>query len=297
MRSGPPGPVQPKSLHLFHPLLLLLFAIFSSSAPYFFSRPSADQLLLALHQAALPAIYSCYPSPSWPVDRHFVPRFPSLLPLWVAFARTFSTYCYKYFLPLHSLNPFTSGALLAPPLPTKPQPLHRGRLLRSAAAAEARRIRSLDTSLTMALPDDKELESILGDGVDLNTFKQILEMDEPGDNEFSTSIVFGFFEQAEETFESMNTALNEKDLDKLSELGHFLKGSSATLGLIKVRDGCEKIQRYGKQENLDGSPEPDTDVCLERVKEALTAVKSDYEEVELGLKKFYDKDDEEEEGA
>lgn len=90
---------------------------------------------------------------------------------------------------------------------------------------------------------------------------------------------------------------NEKDLDKLSELGHFLKGSSATLGLIKVRDGCEKIQRYGKQENLDGSPEPDTNVCLERVKEALTAVKSDYEEVEVGLKKFYDKDDEEEEGA
>jgi osomolarity two-component system phosphorelay intermediate protein YPD1 len=32
-------------------------------------------------------------------------------------------------------------------------------------------------------------------------------MDEPGDNEFSTSIVFGFFEQAEETFESMDTAL------------------------------------------------------------------------------------------
>ncbi|UKZ82233.1 hypothetical protein TrVFT333_010018 [Trichoderma virens FT-333] len=149
----------------------------------------------------------------------------------------------------------------------------------------------------MALPDDKELESILGDGVDLTTFKQILEMDEPGDNEFSTSIVFGFFEQAEETFESMDLALGEKDLEKLSELGHFLKGSSATLGLIKVRDGCEKIQRYGKQENLDGSPEPDADVCLARVKEALMAVKSDYEEVEIGLKKFYDKDDEDEDGA
>ncbi|KAL7948233.1 putative histidine phosphotransferase HPT1p [Trichoderma barbatum] len=149
----------------------------------------------------------------------------------------------------------------------------------------------------MALPDDKELETILGDGVDLNTFKQILEMDEPGDNEFSTSIVFGFFEQAEETFESMDTALGDKDLEKLSELGHFLKGSSATLGLIKVRDGCEKIQRYGKQENLDGSPEPDTSVCLARVKEALTAVKSDYSEVEVGLKKFYDKDDEDEDGA
>ncbi|KAH6605027.1 histidine phosphotransferase [Trichoderma cornu-damae] len=149
----------------------------------------------------------------------------------------------------------------------------------------------------MALLDDKELESVLGDGVDLITFKQILEMDEPDDNEFSTSIVFGFFEQAEETFEFMDTALDGKNLERLSELGHFLKGSSATLGLVKVRDGCEKIQRYGKQENLDGSPETDVEVCLARVKEALTAVKSDYEEVEARLKKLYDKIDEDEEGA
>ncbi|GFP57205.1 hypothetical protein ACSS6W_010549 [Trichoderma asperelloides] len=148
----------------------------------------------------------------------------------------------------------------------------------------------------MALPDDKELEAIFGDTIDLTTFKQILEMDEPGDNEFSSSIVFGFFDQAEETFASMDTALDAEDLEKLSELGHFLKGSSATLGLVKVRDGCEKIQRYGKQENLDGSPENDVKVCLEQIKKALTAVKSDYEEVETGLRNFY-KDDDEEEGA
>lgn len=47
----------------------------------------------------------------------------------------------------------------------------------------------------------------LGDGVDLNTFNQILEMDEPDDREFSYSIVFGFFEQAEETFGRMDEAL------------------------------------------------------------------------------------------
>lgn len=87
-----------------------------------------------------------------------------------------------------------------------------------------------------------------------------------------------------------------EDLEKLSELGHFLKGSSATLGLVKVRDGCEKIQRYGKQENLDGSPENDVKVCLEQIKKALTAVKSDYEEVETGLRNFY-KDDDDEDGA
>jgi osomolarity two-component system phosphorelay intermediate protein YPD1 len=41
----------------------------------------------------------------------------------------------------------------------------------------------------------------------VDTFEQILEMDEPDDNEFSSSIVFGFFEQAEETFGQIEEAL------------------------------------------------------------------------------------------
>lgn len=91
-----------------------------------------------------------------------------------------------------------------------------------------------------------------------------------------------------------NSHREAEELEKLSELGHFLKGSSATLGLVKVRDGCEKIQRYGKQENLDGSPEKDVKVCLEQIKSALTTVKADYEKVEKGLRSFYAEDDEEE---
>lgn len=135
--------------------------------------------------------------------------------------------------------------------------------------------------------EEKFDESTLGDGVDLNTFNQILEMDEPGDNEFSSSIVFGFFEQAEETFSSMDSALKDKDLKTLSQLGHFLKGSSATLGLVRVRDGCERIQRYGKKENVDGTPEPDSDLCLKRIDEALKTVKNDYAEVEKALRRYY----------
>lgn len=83
----------------------------------------------------------------------------------------------------------------------------------------------------------------------------------------------------------------EKDLDQLSQLGHFLKGSSATLGLVKVRDGCEKIQRYGKNENVDGSAEPDSDLCLKRIEEALQTVKTDYQDVERTLRRYYEKND------
>ncbi|KAH0600686.1 hypothetical protein MHUMG1_01685 [Metarhizium humberi] len=139
---------------------------------------------------------------------------------------------------------------------------------------------------------DGSAEHNFGDAIDMNTFDQILEMDDPGNDDFSSSIVFGFFTQAQETFDNMNTALTQKDLKTLSELGHFLKGSSATLGLVKVRDGCEKIQRYGKNENLDGSPEPDSELCLKRITEALVTVKADYKDVEGKLKAYYTKDDE-----
>jgi osomolarity two-component system phosphorelay intermediate protein YPD1 len=69
------------------------------------------------------------------------------------------------------------------------------------------------------------------------------------------------------------------------------------LGLNHVRDGCEKIQRYGKLENVDGTPEPDEELCLERIKEALKAVKADYQDVEKTLKRYYDKKNAEYEAA
>jgi osomolarity two-component system, phosphorelay intermediate protein YPD1 len=46
-----------------------------------------------------------------------------------------------------------------------------------------------------------------GDNVDRGTFEQILDMDEEDDREFSRSIVFGFLEQAEQTFDKMEAEL------------------------------------------------------------------------------------------
>ncbi|KAK8011791.1 hypothetical protein PG989_000051 [Apiospora arundinis] len=128
----------------------------------------------------------------------------------------------------------------------------------------------------------------LGDSIDSEAFSQILEMDaSEDDREFSQSIVFGFFEQVEETFEKMDEALEAKNLDELSELGHFLKGSSCTLGLTKISDSCEKIQRYGKQENEDGTPETDEELCLSRITVALKSLKTEYSEAETVLRKFF----------
>jgi osomolarity two-component system phosphorelay intermediate protein YPD1 len=78
------------------------------------------------------------------------------------------------------------------------------------------------------------------------------------------------------------------DLAQLSAEGHFLKGSSATLGLTKVKDSCEKIQHYGAHKDETGTvDEPDDAKCLSRIKKTLETVKTEYAEVEKALRRFY----------
>lgn len=72
----------------------------------------------------------------------------------------------------------------------------------------------------------------------------------------------------------------EKDLEKLSALGHFLKGSSATLGLINIREGCEKIQNLGDNKDESGLKELDDNAeCLKRIQVILEDLKREYKTV------------------
>ncbi|KAK3293456.1 uncharacterized protein B0H64DRAFT_404607 [Chaetomium fimeti] len=86
---------------------------------------------------------------------------------------------------------------------------------------------------------------------------------------------------------SLSTNRSAKDLNELSSLGHFLKGSSATLGFNKIRDSCQIIQQYGHRMTVDGSAEPDETVCLKKITDALKTVKVDTENLEKQMKKFF----------
>ncbi|KAL9618165.1 MAG: hypothetical protein Q9160_007115 [Pyrenula sp. 1 TL-2023] len=139
-----------------------------------------------------------------------------------------------------------------------------------------------------AIVDDGD-DIDFGDNLDRTTFDQVLEMDE-GDEErdFSKEIFYNFFEQAETTFSKMERGLEQRALRELSELGHFLKGSSATLGLVKVKDACEKIQHFGAHKDETGAnDELDDQVCLNGIKAALAECKTAYEEVSNQLRRFY----------
>ena len=80
---------------------------------------------------------------------------------------------------------------------------------------------------------------------------------------------------------------SEKDLLELSTLGHFLKGSSAAVGVIRVRDSCEYMQHYGKKADKDGITELTEEVALEKLTKTLEEVKEEYKEAEASLRKFY----------
>ncbi|KAJ3556498.1 hypothetical protein NP233_g11962 [Leucocoprinus birnbaumii] len=90
-------------------------------------------------------------------------------------------------------------------------------------------------------------------------------------------MVEGFYDQAEETFQSMDGYLESKNLSELSEKGHFLKGSSAAIGITKVQRSCEEIQNYGKLQGNDEKP-ISTAEALERLQKVLARVKGEYEE-------------------
>lgn len=79
-----------------------------------------------------------------------------------------------------------------------------------------------------------------------------------------------------------------KDLLKLSDLGHFLKGSSAALGVAKVQWSCEKMQHYGKLRDEVNSVDLDETTALEKISTLLVQVKEEHAEAEKWLKKYYE---------
>lgn len=86
----------------------------------------------------------------------------------------------------------------------------------------------------------------------------------------------------------LNYISESEELKSLSNLGHFLKGSSATLGLFKVRDACEKIQNWGNGKDDTGERDLDKAVCLKRIENILPKLRSDVQDARVFLEKFYD---------
>ena len=76
----------------------------------------------------------------------------------------------------------------------------------------------------------------------------------------------------------------------MSDLGHFLKGSSAAVGLIKLKASCEKIQNYGNKLDETGNHSIAPDESLAKIRDVLVVTKRDFRDAEIWLKRFYGED-------
>lgn len=79
----------------------------------------------------------------------------------------------------------------------------------------------------------------------------------------------------------------EPDLPQLSSLGHFLKGSSAALGVIRVQNACEKIQHYGNCRDEEAGKDLSEEEALKKIGKLLEDTKKDYDVAKGWLSRLY----------
>lgn len=141
----------------------------------------------------------------------------------------------------------------------------------------------------------------------MEVFEQILELDEAGSREFSQDMVKEYLEQTQATIKLMDDSLcaglslqsnsdvslalsAKHELTQLGKHGHFLKGSSAALGVVQVQEICEKIQHLGNR--IDPDKEPDVKMSAEdafaRIKPLLARLKDEHTAATKWLKKFFE---------
>lgn len=76
----------------------------------------------------------------------------------------------------------------------------------------------------------------------MTSFGPILNMDETdATREFSKALVWAWCDQAEMALEEMEMHLAAGNIVPLADKAHYLKGSSASLGLVKVSSTCQSI--------------------------------------------------------
>ncbi len=66
-----------------------------------------------------------------------------------------------------------------------------------------------------------------------------------------------------------------------------MKGSSATLGLTKVKDSCEKIQNFGLLKDEAGLHDLKEEEARKLLAATIEQSKEEFVEVKAVLKKFY----------
>lgn len=73
----------------------------------------------------------------------------------------------------------------------------------------------------------------------------------------------------------------------MSSLGHFLKGSSAALGVAKVQASCERMQHLGQLRDEEVGCDLSPEKAIRDIEKLLVQVKEEYYAAEVWLRDWY----------
>jgi osomolarity two-component system phosphorelay intermediate protein YPD1 len=129
--------------------------------------------------------------------------------------------------------------------------------------------------------------------IEWSVFSELVAMDEDEEG-FSKSLFQTFVDQVLETFKEIDENLETKNFDKISGLGHYLKGSAAALGLEKISSQCERIQNYGHKVNFDNfklkdnDDQKDDEFWIKLIEDALNKARDGFAKSRKVLNNYFD---------
>ena len=75
------------------------------------------------------------------------------------------------------------------------------------------------------------------------------------DKEFLFDLIEIFMEDFDPKVAELKSAVNDQDFTSIQEIGHYLKGSSANLSLMQIRETSYQIEIAGKENDLEKARE------------------------------------------
>jgi osomolarity two-component system phosphorelay intermediate protein YPD1 len=112
------------------------------------------------------------------------------------------------------------------------------------------------------------------DIIDESIFRELLELDEDDTHEFSKEIISGYFEQIEESIIKFKELFDKEDYVALEKLAHFIKGSSAAVGSVRLRELGNEMQHW---ELYTNDPKQFFSERIPLLQPALDTVKKQYD--------------------
>ncbi|KAG5567638.1 histidine-containing phosphotransfer protein 1-like isoform X1 [Rhododendron vialii] len=113
--------------------------------------------------------------------------------------------------------------------------------------------------------------SLFREGFLDDQFKQLLQLQDESNPGFVVEVVSLFFQDSEKLLNNLATALQQQIVDykQVDAYVHQFKGSSSSIGALKVKNECVAFRNYCDEKNRERCEK-----CLEQLKREYIAVKN-----------------------